>query len=267
MSPLQLPGRVLFVCLVSGGRNRVRAPSAGAVAVKYEVTRALSAIVSVFWVDSVTNNVPAPADHALEPSVMKDLAEKSINEVTREISCYDHQACKQSSKALMDGLTKSLVDLSKPFKYIGVCAPCLACLLRCLRGTASVFAASNRAEFDLPRAVSCTFLQRHPAAANTCGPFGTWDPAIQQDDGAETGDLALPEEGPFKVHGAAAGGFYTSTSALWDTSTDRSVTVWRDISAGKGLRCIVTAHACYEGQYAEQRPQPEPAPESEDALA
>lgn len=115
-------------------------------------------------------------------------------------------------------------------------------------------------------AVTCTFLQRQPTAGNECGPFGAWDRASPQADGAELDDLPLPEGGPFKVQGAAAGGFYTSTSALWDTSTDRSVTAWRDISAGKGLRCIVTVHACYEGHYAEQRPQPEPAePEPEDS--
>jgi hypothetical protein len=116
--------------------------------------------------------------------------------------------------------------------------------------------------------VTCTFLQRYPTAANECGPFGAWDRAATPGDVAEPDDLPVPEEGPFKVQGAAAGGFYTSTSVLWDTSTDRSVTAWRDISAGKGLRCIVTVHACYEGQYAEQRPQPEPAkgePEPDDA--
>ena len=100
-----------------------RACCAGAVAVKHEVSRALSAIVSVFWVDSQTLNVPAPADHALEPSVMKKLVEESIVEVAREIDCYDHQVCKASTKTLMAGLTKSLVDLSKPFKYIGVYPP------------------------------------------------------------------------------------------------------------------------------------------------
>jgi hypothetical protein len=101
---------------------------AGAVAVKHEVSRALSAIVSVFWVESQTMNVPAPADHALEPSVMKELAEKNIVEVAREMGGYDHQVCKASAKTLMAGLTKSLVDLSKPFKYIGVCPQALLCL-------------------------------------------------------------------------------------------------------------------------------------------
>lgn len=94
---------------------------------KHDVSRALSAIVSVFWVDSQTNNVPAPADHALDPSVVKDLAEQNIVEVARELSCYDHEACKESAQTLMDGLTQSLVDLGKPFKYIGACAQFPAC--------------------------------------------------------------------------------------------------------------------------------------------
>lgn len=116
--------------------------------------------------------------------------------------------------------------------------------------------------------MSCTFLQRYPTAANECGPFGSWDQATPQAEGEEPADLPLPKEGPFKVQGTAAGGFYTSSSALWDTSTDRSVTAWRDISPGKGVRCVVTVHACYEGQYAELRPKPEPTevePEPEDA--
>eukprot|EP01043_Picozoa_sp_COSAG02_P022316 COSAG02_NODE_1157_length_14186_cov_11.986299_9_plen_140_part_00 len=117
----------------------MRARCAGAVAIQHEVSRALSAIVSVFWVDSQTMNVPAPDDHALEPSVMKKLAEKNIVEVAREMSGYDHQVCKASAKTLMAGLTKSLVDLSKPFKYIGVCpqalcpALCSACASPCHR--------------------------------------------------------------------------------------------------------------------------------------
>ena len=107
---------------VCGAGSEANARCAGAVAVKHEVSRALSAIVSVFWVDSQTNNVPAPADHALDPSVVKDLAEQNIVEVARELSCYDHQACKESAQTLMGGLTQSLVDLGKPFKYIGACA-------------------------------------------------------------------------------------------------------------------------------------------------
>ena len=116
-----------------GAWTKARALCAGAVAVKHEVSRALSAIVSVFWVDSQTMNVPAPDDHALEPSVMKELAEKHIVEVGREIGGYDHEVCKASANTLMAGLTKSLVDLSKPFKYIGVFshALCSACASPC----------------------------------------------------------------------------------------------------------------------------------------
>lgn len=97
---------------------------------KHQVSRALSAIVSVFWVESQTNNVPAPADHAIEAKEMKDLAEKNIVGVAGKLTGYDHNACKDSAKTLMDELTKSLVDLNRPFKYIGaypqfwLVAPC-----------------------------------------------------------------------------------------------------------------------------------------------
>jgi len=238
----------------------------GAVTAKHECSQTLSAIVSVYWVDSQTHNVPAPAEEAFEPAVVKDLADKQISEVVAGLDGYDHKQCAESAKALMGGLTKSLVGLKKPFKYIGACCSPSAepasrlervamplCLHLCL---------IPKSNLCLCCAVSCTFLQRLPTAANECGPFGAWEPkqrATEQAEGAEEAALALPEEGAFKVQGAAAGGFYTTSSALWDTSTDGSATAWRDISAGKGMRCIVTVHACYEGQYAAQRPRPKAA--------
>ena len=67
---------------------------------------------------------------------------------------------------------------------------------------------------------------------------------------------------PFKTTGGAGGGFYTASSAMWDDQMDGSVTAVRDLpEAGKSLRCIVTVHAPYEGEYAALRPAAPPGEE------
>lgn len=113
----------------------------GAVTVKFEPSKGMSAIVAVYWVDSQTHDVPAPEEEAFAPAEAKELAEKQITEVMGKVSGYDHAQCGESTKALLGALTTSLVALSKPYKYI----------------------------------VSCTLLQRAPTSVNECGPYGTWD--------------------------------------------------------------------------------------------
>jgi len=219
----------------TGSAGYWEAETDGCATVQYQASANFQCIVSAYWVDSRVLGRPFDDAHeAFAKDEVKALAEKQIVQVLGEVEGYEHGQCAGHCDALTRGLLQSLVELGRPFKYV----------------------------------VSCTLLQRQPTAANDCPPYGTWVPSDEAGEGGEGGEapsdapLPLPAEGAFRVTGGAGGGFYTASSAMWDDQMDGSVTAVRDLpEAGKSLRCIVTVHAPYEGEFAALRPAPPPGEE------
>ena len=192
----------------------------------------------VYWLDSKNHGVSPPEEQRFDEKQVKQLAEQQLTALFTEASGYDHAKSSEQCQALMNSVMRKLLELKKPYKYIA----------------------------------NCTLLQRLPTVVEEYGPYGTWagEPeAATIEDGAsprpqeisETipedvadGDVPTGGTAPFHIHGKAGGGFTTSSGVLWDTATDGSATIWRDISAGKGLRCILTVHGVYEGSYHAHRP-------------